>query len=248
MTLLEQLRKPEEVKRWFDQIGDQAANEIESLQQQLVAATRSKNEMVVDLYRRLDLLDDLNLHLKQRLAKMDATMMEVARRDKNDLPQQLFQAIEQRDDLARQVETMVDERGQLQAEIKRLDQLLYGARCVYCNEIIGQDQENQDIGDLQLQAHIEVCEKHPVAKYKAQLQAVTEERDNLRLRIKAVDAEHDDMARQKHKSIAAFQEIESQLAYAKALLAVQLYISNPTAADLTAARQLVENQPTREGA
>lgn len=35
MTLLEQLRNPEEVKRWFDQIGDQAANEIESLQRRI---------------------------------------------------------------------------------------------------------------------------------------------------------------------------------------------------------------------
>lgn len=77
MTLLEQLRKPEEVKRWFDQIGDQAANEIESLQQQLVAATRSKNEMVVDLYRRLDLLDDLNLKLQQEKAQLEAIIKEL---------------------------------------------------------------------------------------------------------------------------------------------------------------------------
>ena len=70
MTLLEQLRKPEEVKRWFDQIGDQAANEIESLRQQLVAVNRSKNACVIDLYRRLDLLDDLNLKLQQQLAAM----------------------------------------------------------------------------------------------------------------------------------------------------------------------------------
>lgn len=68
MTLLEQLRKPEEVKRWFDQIGDQAANEIESLQQQLTAARQSKNACVIDLYRRLDLLDDLNQDLLTQLA------------------------------------------------------------------------------------------------------------------------------------------------------------------------------------
>lgn len=70
MTLLEQLRKPEEVKRWFDQIGDQAANEIESLQQQLTAARRSKNECVIDLYRSLDMLDDLNLNLQQKITEL----------------------------------------------------------------------------------------------------------------------------------------------------------------------------------
>lgn len=70
ILLLEQLRKPEEVKRWFDQIGDQAANEIESLQQQLIAAQQSKNACVIDLYRRLDLLDDLNQDLLTQLAKV----------------------------------------------------------------------------------------------------------------------------------------------------------------------------------
>jgi len=37
MTLLEQLRDPDEVKRWFDQIGFQAAQEIETLQAQIEA-------------------------------------------------------------------------------------------------------------------------------------------------------------------------------------------------------------------
>jgi hypothetical protein len=37
-----------------------------------------------------------------------------------------------------------------------------------------------------------------------------EERDNLRLRIQAVDAEHMDMERQKHKSIEAFLTIEQE--------------------------------------
>ncbi len=77
MTLLEQLRKPEEVKRWFDQIGDQAANEIESLQQQLAAVRTSKNECVIDLYRKLDLLDDLNIHLQSRQVQMEATIKEL---------------------------------------------------------------------------------------------------------------------------------------------------------------------------
>lgn len=38
MTLLEQLKDPNEVKRWFDQIGFQAAREIELLQAQRDAA------------------------------------------------------------------------------------------------------------------------------------------------------------------------------------------------------------------
>lgn len=77
MTLLEQLRKPQEVKRWFDQIGDEAANKIESLQRELVAVKKRKNECVIDLYRRLDLLDDLNLKLQQQNAQMEATIKEL---------------------------------------------------------------------------------------------------------------------------------------------------------------------------
>lgn len=74
MTLLEQLRKPEEVKRWFDQIGDQAANEIESLQQQLTAERRSKNDCVIDLYRKLDKLDDLNLNQQHEITELKAVI------------------------------------------------------------------------------------------------------------------------------------------------------------------------------
>ena len=48
-------------------------------------------------------------------------------------------------------------------------QLLYGARCIHCGVVVAPDCHNQDIGDLQLQAHIEVCAKHPMAKLKQQL-------------------------------------------------------------------------------
>ena len=40
MTLLQQLRKPQEVKRWFDQIGDNAADLIECMQKALEAHER----------------------------------------------------------------------------------------------------------------------------------------------------------------------------------------------------------------
>ncbi len=43
-------------------------------------------------------------------------------------------------------------------------------------------------------------------------ESVRQENVSLRLRIQAVDAEHADMERQKHLSIAAFQHIEQQLA------------------------------------
>lgn len=53
------------------------------------------------------------------------------------------------------------------------------------------------------------------AALRQQLEQRTAERDNLRLRIVAVDAEHADMERQKHKSIEAFQLLEQQLAEAQ---------------------------------
>lgn len=43
---------------------------------------------------------------------------------------------------------------ELEAENKRLSDLLWGARCVFCGEVIGKEKKNQDIADEVLRQHI----------------------------------------------------------------------------------------------
>lgn len=54
----------------------------------------------------------------------------------------------------------------------------------------------------------------------AQREQAERERDNLRLRISAVDAEHADMERQKHKSIEAFQQLEAEAGHLRGQVAL----------------------------
>ena len=68
MTLLEQLQDPNEVKRWFDQIGFQAAQEIESLRQQLAQVTQERDEA-----------EGRNEHYRMKLNERD---QQLAQRDR----------------------------------------------------------------------------------------------------------------------------------------------------------------------
>ena len=43
---------------------------------------------------------------------------------------------------------------ELEAENERLSDLLWGARCVFCGEVIGKEKKNQDIADEVLRQHI----------------------------------------------------------------------------------------------
>ncbi len=78
-------------------------------------------------------------------------------------------------------------RAQLAAMTVERDEaykLLYGARCIYCGVVVAEDCHNQDIGDLQFQAHIEICEKHPMTKAKQQLTASTKRCAELETALK----------------------------------------------------------------
>ncbi len=70
-----------------------------------------------------------------------------------------------------EVAELESENKRLTAEVERLSALLYGARCIYCGWVASPESRNQDIGDAELQAHIEVCEKHPVRQLRANLEA-----------------------------------------------------------------------------
>jgi CRISPR/Cas system CSM-associated protein Csm2 small subunit len=62
----------------------------------------------------------------------------------------------------------------LDEEIGRLNGLLYGARCVYCGEVVGKEKQNQHLADDVLREHVEVCPKHPVSKLKAEVERLRE--------------------------------------------------------------------------
>lgn len=51
-------------------------------------------------------------------------------------------------------------------EIQRLNELLWGCRCIFCGEVVGRENKNQDIADDVLKAHIKVCPDHPVNKIR----------------------------------------------------------------------------------
>ena len=85
---------------------------------------------------------------------------------------------EENERLRRAVEHLADEMDvwhrsakELEAENERLSQLLWGARCVYCGEVVGKERKNQEIGDADLRAHVEVCPNHPATKLKARIEA-----------------------------------------------------------------------------
>src|SRR3990167_8445492 len=49
-----------------------------------------------------------------------------------------------------------------EGEVHAAWKLLYGARGVYCEEVIDVECKSQDIGDAVLRRHVEICEKHPL--------------------------------------------------------------------------------------
>lgn len=59
----------------------------------------------------------------------------------------------------------------LRAEVERLNGLLYGARCVYCGEVVGKETKNQDLADEVLRQHVLVCPKHPLTCLRARVEA-----------------------------------------------------------------------------
>ena len=74
---------------------------------------------------------------------------------------------------------MSEQVEQLQAEVLRLSELLWGMRCIYCGEVVGKDKQNQDVAEEVLKAHIQQCDKHPV-------QALRTENQRLRVLIQEV--------------------------------------------------------------
>ncbi len=70
--------------------------------------------------------------------------------------------------------TILQARGPLQERVKeieeendRMSSLLWGSRCVYCDEVIGKDRKNQDISDDELKKHVRMCTKHPYGEMRA---------------------------------------------------------------------------------
>jgi len=63
---------------------------------------------------------------------------------------------------------------ELEAEVERLSELLWGSRCIYCGEVVGRDRKNQDIADDVLREHTKVCKKHPVADLQSKLKLAVE--------------------------------------------------------------------------
>jgi regulator of replication initiation timing len=75
---------------------------------------------------------------------------------------------------------LTSENAALKAEVERLSELLWGARCVYCGEVVGKERKNQDLGDADLRAHIEACPNHPVAALKAEVERLKAALDDIR--------------------------------------------------------------------
>lgn len=63
---------------------------------------------------------------------------------------------------------------ELQKGVERLSELLWGARCVYCGEIIGNDRKNQSVADDALKNHIKSCPEHPLSKSEARVTELEE--------------------------------------------------------------------------
>jgi hypothetical protein len=75
-------------------------------------------------------------------------------------------------------------RREAEKENERLRDLLYGAKCVYCGEVVGKETKNQDLADDVLKAHIANCPKHP-------LTTALRERDEARKEIVSIREEFD---------------------------------------------------------
>ena len=59
---------------------------------------------------------------------------------------------------------------EMQKEIDRLSDLLWGSRCVYCGEVVGVDRKNQDVADEVLRKHVKGCPKHPLGAALARVE------------------------------------------------------------------------------
>ena len=64
---------------------------------------------------------------------------------------------------------IIDMIAERDKEIERLSDLLWGARCVFCGEVIGKEKKNQDIADEVLRQHIKSCPKHPLTIARARI-------------------------------------------------------------------------------
>jgi len=63
---------------------------------------------------------------------------------------------------------------ELARENARLSDLLWGARCVYCGEVVGRDRQNQEVADDVLRQHVRTCQKHPLVQAEAKLARVVD--------------------------------------------------------------------------
>lgn len=85
----------------------------------------------------------------------------------------------------------LDQMQKLRSEVERLCGLLYGARCVYCGEVVGKETLNQDLADDVLRKHVEVCPKHPASQLRAELTKVKRESVSIEALLR-YDAAHMD--------------------------------------------------------
>lgn len=84
----------------------------------------------------------------------------------------------------------------LEEENKRLSELLWGSRCVYCGETLGLDKKNQDIADEVLQKHIEQCSLHPVSTLKTENKQLQKDIEHLKSSLPFYSGRDENKARE----------------------------------------------------
>ena len=101
----------------------------------------------------------------------------------------------------------------LRTENERLTRLLFGIRCVYCGEVVGQDQLSQDLADDVLRRHVEQCEKHPLNICKAELAAVRAENEAMKEDHKEFRQRYDDMTQEYEVKLATLNKPKVELKF-----------------------------------
>jgi hypothetical protein len=97
---------------------------------------------------------------------------------------------------------------ELEAEIKRLSAMILQARCIYCGEIIGVPLDENE-SDAMKQAHIELCDKHPLFQARAEIAA-------LRAKLDAVCEAGEGLSQVDYTPLAEWDALESAIAAARA--------------------------------
>lgn len=100
---------------------------------------------------------------------------------------------------------------QLRLALQKAQALLWGAKCIYCEQVLFQDIPNKDITVEALKAHIEECPAHPLPKVRLALQEAQKEIKLLEGIARAADEACEAAQREQLKLQVALQESQQRI-------------------------------------